>query len=501
MLTIDVATIGEMVSPVQHHVLKGDCEALVSPLWSKSDIKRLETMQTSWTTDDELSDFQGAVVVATDGGQYTVPKGKGDSAQGWVAVVNDSVDLAKAAKQAKSQGATGLIIKCSDITSLDTLSRNAGKEKPELPAVFMDAKVAEELSEKGITMHGIEKKGLKKRTPCLRALGQMGAVGDDEDMDPAQLRELAKNATNNVFETVGHLMVEHHHDKKNTPAKPVVEQAAEEDGDAGQNGFKWKVQSNTHYLWSTGQGGATKMNVNFGKKAPPTAMKKVKIDAETGEEITDASQKHNHGDKYDAKPNKKASIKARTSRVSIVGVSFLDADDVKNKKMEGLGADLHDLHADMMEPDMANQPMDQLPDDSDFKIEYAFEEVEVGVGEQLEDVEDEDFIDDEGSAVGKFAVPASRFWMIIVGIIVSTVIICGFMYVLMGRKPKGTEKIEHKPENLQNDVPKDFDKQQFAVSTESLVVEAYRRLRGAGSVLGHIAARHANQVWEKLARN
>merc|ERR1719174_1520784 len=120
-----------------------------------------------------MSKFRGAVVVANDQGAYTVPKAKGESFQGWVAVVKDGVDIVKAAKQAKAQGATGLIIKTSEVLSMDKLARNQNAEVPDLPAVYIDEEVAKELNERGINLKGCEFKG-KNRTAALRSIGKAG---------------------------------------------------------------------------------------------------------------------------------------------------------------------------------------------------------------------------------------------------------------------------------------------------------------------------------------
>eukprot|EP00971_Amphidinium_carterae_P159520 3162361-Amphidinium_carterae.1 len=60
-----------------------------------------------------------------------------------------------------------------------------------------------------------------------------------------------------------------------------------------QGNFKWKVSSNTHYLWSTGGAGAGKMNVNFGKVAPPSAHKETKLNSEGKEVRVDADASQN----------------------------------------------------------------------------------------------------------------------------------------------------------------------------------------------------------------
>merc|ERR1719310_349654 len=144
---------------------------MISPLWNKSEVKRLEALSAPWTNDADLSEFHGAVVVANEKGQYTVPKAKGEGFQGWVAVIQDGVDIVKAAKQAKAQGATGLIIKTSEVLSMDKLAKNNNLDVPELPAVYVDENVATALNERGINLNGIESKG-ENRTNALRSIGK-----------------------------------------------------------------------------------------------------------------------------------------------------------------------------------------------------------------------------------------------------------------------------------------------------------------------------------------
>lgn len=421
--TIEVGSVQDMIDPVQGNLMKGDVDVLISPLWNKNEIKRLDALSAAWTTEEDLGQFKGAVVVASANGQYTVPKNKGDGFQGWVAVVQDGVDIVKAAKQAKSQGATGLIIKTSEVLSLEKLGKIAGQEQPDLPAVFMDDKLAKELNEKGIIMKGCEFKG-KKKTDALRALGRMGHRNSDDEIDLVKSRNLAVQAQTDVFKTVGALMVDHHIQEMNREPEPQqmqqVGEEDDEDGDGAGKGFKWKVASNTHYLWSSSGGGATKMNVNFGKKAPPAASKREKVDIVTGQVVTDASKDHVRTSVVKLK--KKAPIfQPQEYRSSVVGSSMLDVDDFKNCRL-GLADELGDVHGMLTEAE-AEQPLEQLPDDSDFKIEYAFEEVEIAAGEKIDDLVEEELIDEAGQVVGQFAVPVSRFWIVAFGMILSTAIL------------------------------------------------------------------------------
>jgi len=446
--TMEVASMQDMVTPISDHLLKGDMELMISPLWNKHEIKRLEALSAPWTVENDLSQFRGAVVVANEKGQYTVPKAKGDSFNGWVAVIKDGVDITKAAKQAKAQGATGIIIKTSEVLSMDKLARNQGAAIPELPAVYVDEALAEQLNERGITLNGTEFKG-KNRTAALRSIGRAGAQNDeDAGLTAREMKSKTVGKTADVFANVGALMCEKAEEEleeeKNRPIKQDHggEEEVDDEGGAGA-GFKWKVAANTHYLWASSAGGGV-MNVNFGKKAPPSASRKQRVNIATGEvdHSTDASQHHVNAA---VKAKKKINLMGE-KRGSVVSVTMVDSDDVKQKTIQGFADDLGEIMTD----EQAAQPLEQLPDDSDFKIEYAFEEVEVAVGEKVEDDIEEELLDDSGAVVGRFAVPPSQFWAVLVGCFFSTLTLgCTLWWLLQTKgKPKDMETQSDYDKNL-----------------------------------------------------
>mmetsp|Transcript_10520 Transcript_10520/g.19355 ORF Transcript_10520/g.19355 Transcript_10520/m.19355 type:complete len:1392 (-) Transcript_10520:47-4222(-) len=433
---LELATVQEMVAPVQTNLMKGDCELMISPLWNKNEVKRLEALSAPWTSAAEMSSFRGAVVVANDNGQYTVPKAKGESFQGWVAVVKDGVDIKKAAKQAKSQGATGIIVRSTEVLSLEKLSRNMGEDPPELPAVFMDQSVADSLNERGINCQGCEFKG-KNRTAALRSIGRAGAAKNSEVTDGRKKTITAATVAADVFRNVGALMVEEHIAKANEPEPDAqedgLEDVEESDYSAGK-GFQWKVASNTHYLWSSSAGGAARMNVNFGKKAPPSAAKKIKVDM-AGNEVqqeVDASQQHVRRSltktvRKSKQVTMQSSFHNTELKGSLVGVTMIESSDLANHRLAGELTELDDL----ISPGQAAEPLEQLSDDSDFKIQYHFEEVEVAIGEKADELAEEELIDDSGAVVGRFAVPVKRFWMVAFGMVFSTVLLSMILYVLL----------------------------------------------------------------------
>jgi len=237
--------------------------------------------------------------------------------------------------------------------------------------------------------------------------------------------------TSDVFKNVGALMVEKAEEEAviaaEEAAKPkMTEQDGEEEDSGAGSGFQWKIKTNTHYLWSTSKGGT--MAVDFGKVAPPSAMQKKRINIETGAEASDASKDHVRKDVVTVKKMLPAVSESRGSvsgeRRSIVGEALIDAEELTGHKKEEKKKNLlDDDFGQFITEEEASAPMEQLADDSDFKIEYNFEEIEVGVGEKTEEIMEEDLIEDEGTAIGAFAVPPDRFYMVAIGLVVSTLVL------------------------------------------------------------------------------
>merc|ERR1719446_1041721 len=154
-----------------------------------------------------------------------------------------------------------------------------------------------------------------------------------------------------------------------------MEMEVEEDDTSAGKGFQWKVAANTHYLWSTSGGGATRMNVNFGKKAPPSAARRHKVNVATGEVVNHSDASQHHVRTSITKVKKKIQITENVRR-SVSSVTMVEAEDIKNKTVFGFAEQLGEV---LTEEEARAAPMEQLAEDSDFKIEYAFEEVEVAV--------------------------------------------------------------------------------------------------------------------------
>lgn len=399
VFVIDSVSVNTVITPLHDSLAQGDVELLMYPLWNKTDVKRIMALSSAWTDDNELSQFKGFVVVASDQGTYTVPKATGQGDDMWVAVINEGVDVVKAAKQAKSQGATGLIIRCEQALSLGKLAyQGADGEKPELPAVFVDKVTGEALNERGLVLKGSE---FAKRhmTGVMRAIGKAAlAPGSKANAD-------VFNATANA------MMVRW----KEIPEKVHVPVEVEEEKDPSQANYKWKITTNTVYLRTN-----KKMKVNYGTKLalPPSARRKVQTEEEA--ERVDAS----------ATINPQTAASSLGTRRSVVGTAKVPAEDFAAGRIAGNLAG--ELSETLMEEDSAHQDLEQLDEESDFKIEYTFQEVEVAVGEKLEDLDEEgeeiQVMQTKGAVIGRLGVPMKKFWLVGLGLLLSTTVLLAILY-------------------------------------------------------------------------
>lgn len=248
-----------------------------------------------------------------------------------------------------------------------------------MPAVFVTKKVGEALNERGIVLKGCEFKK-KYMTEVMRSLGRLGGG----------LQQTDKYKT--AFQAIGTAILENEKEKAKAP-KPVAQKVAIKQ-DVSQGKFKWKVNTNTQYIWSGSGGGATTMQVNYGLKAPPSAMKKKVVEGDDGNETAhvDASA--------DIVPDVDI-----TYRRSIVGSAMVAAEDFK----------AHALAQELSEA------QEQLSDESDFMIEYNFTEVEVAVSQDNDqELDSDEEVMDEGTVVSKVGVPRRYFWIVAMFLLFTT---------------------------------------------------------------------------------
>ncbi|CAL1137394.1 unnamed protein product [Cladocopium goreaui] len=409
-------SVNQLLTPLGNALFQGDVDLLVAPLWNKSDFKHHDAMSSSWTHDEELSKFKGHVVVASEQGGYTVPKAAGEGKAEWVAVVNEGVDLRKAAAQAKKQGATGLIIRCEQALSVEKLAACAEGEVPELPAVFVTKKVGEALNERGIVLRGCEFRK-KYMTEVMRTLGRLGAGGPTGEK------------YKNLFEAVGNAIIQEEREKARAP-KPVQKVTVQTAPDSQQGKFKWKVNTNTAYIWSGSGGGATTMQVNYGEKAPPSAMKQKMVEGEDGQETShvDASA--------DIVPQNST---PDFGRRSVVGSAMVPAEDFK---AHHLAEKLTEVLLEDSSAAQQQAAMEQLSDESDFMIEYSFAEVDVPVTGKDEELDEDEEVMEEGTVVASVGVPRRYFWIVAAFLLLTTTALAYVVHANMSAEMKLPEEFQ-----------------------------------------------------------
>mmetsp|Transcript_73925 Transcript_73925/g.154065 ORF Transcript_73925/g.154065 Transcript_73925/m.154065 type:complete len:1560 (-) Transcript_73925:95-4774(-) len=418
---IEGTTITPLVEPLSNALERGDVDIAFCSLWEKSNVQHCEAMSAAWCKDDELANIKGIVVVAS-GGTYSVPKAQGQNSSDWVAVVDDGVDIFKASKQAKAQGATGIIVRCDNPCSLDRLMLGADetKEVPCLPCIFASKDNAEALNDRGLTLNGVTFRK-KYVTDVMRAIGKAPITK-------------GKKANTDVFNAAAVAMLEREKELAIWKEEEAERQRQEElrkleEEEGGGDQFKWKVNTNTHYLW----GGGGKMKVNYGNKAPPSAHKHEKIGADGKVQGVDAGTLRH--------TVKRPSLAAKKKKVR-VSVTAIDAEDFKDRKMGGdrdggggAGGLFGDLSEVLTAEEASAQPMEELSEESDFRIEYQFDEIMVDVDAKLEDVEEEqEFFDDSGAEVQQLGVPKKKFWVVAVGLGCSTLFLMIILIIVLCKK-------------------------------------------------------------------
>lgn len=409
---LDLAAVQQFSKPLNVALAKGDNTIKLQTLWNKGQGTNISCVNAGWNTEEDIHAFKGQVVVAGPGGGYTVPKAIKGEDQGWVASVGDNVNIFKAAEQAKRQGAKGLIVRCSEPMTIKKMLNKEGGTPP-LPTIYVDDNASEELKERGIVLKGCDytKKAL---TEALRTMG---------DTSEAEVFKAAGRCALEAYD-------ERHKVAEQAPAAPaqMMEVVAE---DEEQGNFKWKVKANTHYLWGKTGGGATVMNVNFGKAAPPSALKKTKLN-QAGQEVVDASVSHN------LVPRAQQPQVFESSRRSVTESAVIDSELFRNRAVTEEMAEV------LSECAFSESALPQLADSSDFKIEYKFEEVEVGLGDTVEEIDEEEILHnpDEGQAMDRFAVAPSQFWIVALGMVASTLAFCALVGFLLWKivKNAGSEE-------------------------------------------------------------
>mmetsp|Transcript_108163 Transcript_108163/g.306736 ORF Transcript_108163/g.306736 Transcript_108163/m.306736 type:complete len:1320 (+) Transcript_108163:154-4113(+) len=423
VFTIDPTNVIDLVTPLTEAMQTGDVELGVASLWDKKNIKKYEANSVPWTNEAELAKLKGHVVVASESGTYTVPKKVGNEEFSWVAVISDKVDLHQAAMKAKEQGASGIIVRTGEGNFLEKLNHFSKlNESPEGPpclaTVFVNKEVGAHLDEKGIVIT----EGTFKRKHVTEAMRTLGRAGKGT-RDPRVIGDVHK-AFGKAY--LRHLEDVEKHRQKNVKDE-VVEDAA---ADSDDKKFKWKV-ANTNYIRTNNN-----IAVKFGKKAPPSAHKRrMTVCKETGkliEAAADASLQHGH------RPAPKKRM-TRRETVTVEGGDF-----ARMMLNEDLGEALSEV---LTAEDAEAGTLEQLSDESDFRLEYNFEEIQVAVGEQARDLDEDEWLEDkEMSVVKTVGVPMRHFWIMALGLFFSTLFIFLLLRILMKEKAKPVDEDDFEPD-------------------------------------------------------
>lgn len=369
---VEVTRLKLMAAPLDRSMALGDVGLTLTSLWDKSASKRLSALAASWTTAEGLRLLAGADVAVK--GQASACK-----AATWIAVVGDDVDVQAAARDYASKGAVGVVVRCQGKVPLKKLAVDDGQGLPTIPLLFVQHESGVHFEDRGVTVTDAEFRA-KYLTGAMRALAQAG----DE-----------KSVALGHFVDVSRALLE----LKNEPEKSLQMEAAPSD----VNGkYKWKVTSNTHYIW----GAKGHMQVNFGSKLPPAAMSRRRM---TGELLRQTF----------ARRGADASKSNDLSSQSVICVAMIEADDLIGRR---LSTTLEVAAREKVQREV-------LPEESDFKIEYTFEEVEIPKDEALaEDLVDAELIDAEGTVVSSLTVPYKQFWKVVIYLIFSTLLLVGFLF-------------------------------------------------------------------------
>lgn len=408
-ITIDFAPFMGVVAPLTGALEKGDAKISWTSIGNKTEEKSCQVATAAWTTEEDMGQFRGLVVAADEGGAYSPPK----AAEDWVLVIPEGVDIYAAAARAKKQGAKGIIVRSHEPCSQDSLALGAdGISVPELPCVYVSESHAEALLEKGLTLKGakIEKQYM---TDLMRSIGRLRGPETFKD----------------VFSAAGTAMIERwkelqkFHEASREKEREMKSMQTTEGFDEQGKNFKWKVNANTQYYWAKGGGGANAMKVNYGKKAPPSAHKQEKFDEFGNKCEIDASNNHDRVIKDEV-------IRTANGQKLYTQTSHIPAEEVRNLR---LAEELVVLPEDIEEHNM-----ETLDEESDFKIDYKFEEIEVGVGEKAEDLDEEAYMEDAGMVIKTVGVPKKQFWIVGLGLLVSTIVLLIVLLAVLKRGDKNS---------------------------------------------------------------
>jgi len=401
--TVDQVPLQDIVRPISYALHQGDADVFYGEVWDKRTSKRIDALSAAWTTEESLKSLRGPVSVVTETGGVVVPR----NCDAWVAVVSDGIDLVKACAKAKSLGATGLIVKCEEACSLDRLGL-PGSEVPCLPVIFINERGSDWIQDTGNVLKECQLRR-KYLTDVMRALGLLRH---------AITPEARVEATVSVFVSVGEALkqrlkedAEYLEVERAREAAAAAKAAkAAKAAQARKSGvFKWQVSANTNYYWASGTGEMKNSYLHMGTLADPAKRK--------GDFPTSC---------WDSEP---AGFETRTRRIS---VTRLSAEDVRHLQLS------EDLEEVFTVDEVEEQELESLSKESDFTLEYIFEEVEVGIDEKTEELDniettelEQEYMGFRGKVIKAVGVPKSKFWIVACLLVLSSGATIWKLYTVM----------------------------------------------------------------------
>lgn len=262
-------------------------------------------------------------------------------------------------------------------------------------------------------------KETRKRVKTVKKVRKEATIAEEEDEAAAEhQRETAKLKQRDIEKALAALDDQEVMQKELEQKREEEEQRKKLEQEKQAGKYKWKVTSNTNYI----RGGGAVMRVDFGKgPLPPSAQNKIKVDTETGKQVADTSQ----GTSF------QVSRADSNANMKVTSVCYIDEESFINKELNDSQFDLDDsIEESALDEARARAIQEQLPDDSDYMIDYQFESVEVGYDVSNEELAEEDMLNENASAWTPVPRVKKQHFAVAVGIIaVSTILLMIFVGV------------------------------------------------------------------------
>ncbi|CAK9111748.1 unnamed protein product [Durusdinium trenchii] len=91
--------------------------------------------------------------------------------------------------------------------------------------------------------------------------------------------------------------------------------------------------------------------------------------------------------------------------------------------------------------------MEQLSDESDFTIEYSFAEVEVPVTGKDDELDEDEEVMEDGTAISKVGVPRRYFWIVAAFLVLTTTALAWLLHVNLNAELKLPEEFRKREDD------------------------------------------------------